>query len=34
MAEKISKEMVNLPTHRNVDEKDAEFIAKCLNEWM
>ncbi len=33
-AEKISKEILNLPTHRNVSEMDAKFIAEKVNEWV
>lgn len=33
-AEEVSEQMLNLPTHRNISEKDAEFIAKKINQWL
>lgn len=33
-SEKVSKEILNLPTHINVSCKDAEFISKQINKWM
>ena len=32
-SEYISERIINLPTHRNVSEKDARFIAEKVNEW-
>jgi hypothetical protein len=32
-SEKISESILNLPTHRNVSEKDAKFIAEIINKW-
>ncbi len=34
ISEKISNEIVNLPTHKNVSEKDALFIASKINQWL
>ncbi len=31
-AEKVSQEILNLPTHRNVSDQDAEFIVEKVNE--
>lgn len=33
-AEKISDTILNLPTHKNVSEKQAERIAKLINKWL
>lgn len=33
-AEKISDTILNLPTHKNVSEKEAERIAKLINQWL
>ena len=33
-AEALSSEMLNLPTHQNVSESQAEFIVKKINLWM
>lgn len=33
-SEKVSKEIVNLPTHINVSQKDAEFISEKINKWL
>ena len=32
--EKVSERILNLPTHRNVSEEDAKFIADKVNEWI
>ncbi len=34
VAEKISLKIVNLPTHRNVSLKKADFIADKVNQWL
>lgn len=33
-AEKISEKILNLPTHKNVTEKDALLIAETINKWL
>jgi len=33
-SEKISSLILNLPTHKNVSEKQAKFIAEKINEWV
>jgi dTDP-4-amino-4,6-dideoxygalactose transaminase len=33
-SEKASSMIVNLPTHRNVSEKDAKYIVEKVNEWL
>ena len=33
-AEKVSERIINLPTHRNVSETEAKFIAEKVNEWL
>lgn len=33
-AEKISDRILNLPTHKNVSEQDAEAIAELTNQWL
>lgn len=33
-SEKISSQILNLPTHKNVSEKDAEYISKKINQWI
>lgn len=33
-AEKIAETILNLPTHKNVSEKQAERIAKLINQWL
>lgn len=33
-AEEISRTMLNLPTHINVSQKDAEMIAMFVNQWL
>jgi perosamine synthetase len=33
-AEQVSEHMLNLPTHRNISEKDAERITKKINQWL
>lgn len=33
-SEKISSLMLNLPTHRNISEKDAEKISELINKWL
>ncbi|MBU3979467.1 DegT/DnrJ/EryC1/StrS family aminotransferase [Patescibacteria group bacterium] len=33
-SEKVSSMILNLPTHRNVSERDAEYIVGKVNEWM
>lgn len=33
-SKKVSKEILNLPTHINVSCKDAEFISKQINKWI
>lgn len=32
-AEKVSEMILNLPTHKNVSEKDAERISELINQW-
>ncbi len=34
VSEKISSQILNLPTHRNVSENDAKFIAEKINKWL
>lgn len=34
VSEKISGEIINLPTHINISDKDAIFIATKINEWL
>ena len=34
LSEKISNEILNLPTHVNVTRKDAEFISEQINKWL
>lgn len=34
VAEKISKQILNLPTHRNVSAKDARNISRRINQWL
>ena len=33
-SERVSSMILNLPTHRNVDEKDARYIVEKVNEWL
>ena len=33
-AETISKEIINLPTHKNVSIKQAEIISQKINQWL
>jgi perosamine synthetase len=33
ITDKISKKIVSLPTHPNLEKKDIEFIIKCVNEF-
>lgn len=33
-SEKVSSMILNLPTHRNVSEKDARYIVEKVNEWL
>lgn len=33
-AEKVSREILNLPTHINVSEENAEFISESINLWL
>ncbi|MDP3997987.1 MAG: aminotransferase class V-fold PLP-dependent enzyme [bacterium] len=33
-AEKVSQEIINLPTHKNTNAKDAECIAGKINQWL
>lgn len=33
-AEQISEQMLNLPTHQDISERDAQFIAKKINQWL
>lgn len=33
-AEKISEVILNLPTHKNISEQDAEKIAHLINQWL
>ncbi len=33
-SEKVSSKIVNLPTHRNVSEKEAKYIVEKVNEWV
>ncbi len=33
-AEKISLKIVNLPTHKNISEKDALYICQKVNQWL
>ena len=34
VSEKISNEMLNLPTHKNISKRQAEIIAKKINTWL
>jgi dTDP-4-amino-4,6-dideoxygalactose transaminase len=34
VSEKVSERIINLPTHRNVTETQAKFIAEKVNEWL
>lgn len=34
ISEKVSKEIINLPTHVNVSKREAEFISKKINKWI
>lgn len=34
LSEKVSKKILNLPTHINVSSKDAEYISKEINKWL
>lgn len=33
-SEKIASLIVNLPTHKNISEKDARVLAKAINQWL
>ncbi|MEK7559163.1 MAG: aminotransferase class I/II-fold pyridoxal phosphate-dependent enzyme [Patescibacteria group bacterium] len=33
-AELISKKILNLPTHKNISEKQALYLSKLINEWL
>lgn len=33
-SEEVSKKMLNLPTHKNVSEKEAEYISELVNLWL
>ncbi|HZE87501.1 MAG TPA: DegT/DnrJ/EryC1/StrS family aminotransferase, partial [Methylomirabilota bacterium] len=33
-AEKIVTQIINLPTHKNVSENDAKYIAETINQWI
>ncbi|HSA83929.1 MAG TPA: DegT/DnrJ/EryC1/StrS family aminotransferase, partial [Patescibacteria group bacterium] len=33
-ADDVSEKMLNLPTHRNISENEAKYLAKIVNDWM